>query len=88
MPQIKSQKKRALTNLKRSMIVTSEKSALKSAIKNVLKAAASQDKEAAAQAFDLANSRLDKSVSSGIHHKNYAARQKARLAKAINDLKK
>jgi len=84
MPQIKSQKKRSLTNLKRSIAVTSEKSALKSAIKNVLKAAASQDKDAAVKAFDVANSRLDKSVSSGIHHKNYAARQKARLAKAVN----
>jgi small subunit ribosomal protein S20 len=87
MPQIKSQKKRALTNLKRSIAVTSEKSALKSAIKNVLKAAASSDKEAATQAFDTVNSRLDKSVSSGIHHKNYVARQKARLAKAVNAIK-
>ena len=86
MPQIKSQKKRSLTNLKRSIAVTSEKSALKSAIKNVLKAAASQDKDAAAKAFDVANSRLDKSVSSGIHHKNYAARQKARLSKAVNSI--
>jgi small subunit ribosomal protein S20 len=86
MPQIKSQKKRSLTNLKRSIAVTSEKSALKSAIKNVLKAAVSQDKDAAVKAFDVVNSRLDKSVSSGIHHKNYAARQKARLAKAVNSI--
>ena len=43
MPQIKSQMKRALTNLKRSTAVTSEKSALKTAIKNVLKAVDAKD---------------------------------------------
>jgi small subunit ribosomal protein S20 len=86
MPQIKSQKKRALTSLKRSTAVTSEKSYLKTAFKNVLKAVAVKDVDAAKAAYDLANSRLDKSVTSGIHHKNYAARQKARLSKAINSL--
>lgn len=86
MPQIKSQKKRALTNLKRSTAVTSERSALKTAIKNVLKAVAAKDSDAAKAAYDLANSKLDKAVSGGIHHKNYAARQKARLAKAVNSI--
>ena len=86
MPQIKSQKKRALTNLKRSTAVTSEKSALKTAIKNVLKAVVAKDADAAKAAYDLANSRLDKSVTSGIHHKNYVARQKARLSKAVNSI--
>ena len=86
MPQIKSQKKRALTNLKRGLAVTSEKTALKTAIKNVLKAVEAKDATAAKSAFDVANSKLDKAVSSGIHHKNYAARQKARLATKINTL--
>lgn len=86
MPQIKSQKKRALTNLKRGLAVTSEKSALKTAIKNVLKAVEAKDAEAAKTAFDVANSKLDKSVSSGIHHKNYAARQKTRLSKQVNSI--
>lgn len=86
MPQIKSQKKRALTNLKRSAAVTSEKSALKTAIKNVLKAVVAKDSVAAKTAFDLANSKLDKAVTGGLHHKNYAARQKARLSKAVNSL--
>ncbi len=86
MPQIKSQKKRALTNLKRSTAVTSEKSALKTAIKHVLKAVVAKDATAAKAAFDLANSKLDKAVSGGLHHKNYAARQKARLSKAVSSI--
>ncbi len=86
MPQIKSQKKRALTNLKRSAAVTSEKSALKTAVKSVLKAIDAKDAAAAKTLFDAANSKLDKSVTSGIHHKNYAARQKSRLSKAISNI--
>jgi len=86
MPQIKSQKKRALTNLKRSAAVTSEKSALKTAVKNVLKAIDAKDAATAKTLFDAANSKLDKSVTSGIHHKNYAARQKSRLSKAISNI--
>ncbi len=83
MPQIKSQKKRSLTNIKRGVAVTSEKSALKTAIKNVLKAVESKDVEVAKTALDFANSKLDKAVTGGIHHKNYAARQKSRLAKLV-----
>ena len=86
MPQIKSQMKRALTNLKRSTAVTSEKSALKTSIKKVLKAVEAKNAAAAKAAYDLVNAKLDQAVSSGIHHKNYAARQKARLSKLINAL--
>ena len=86
MPQIKSQKKRALTNLKRSAAVTSEKSALKTAIKAVLKAVDAKDATQAKLAYDSVNSKLDKAVSSGIQHKNYAGRQKARLSKVVNAL--
>jgi len=86
MPQIKSQMKRALTNLKRSTAVTSEKSALKTAIKKVLKAVEAKDAAAAQAAFDQVNAKLDQAVSSGIHHKNYAARQKSRLSKLVNSI--
>ncbi|MBQ6654972.1 MAG: 30S ribosomal protein S20 [Erysipelotrichaceae bacterium] len=86
MPNIKSQKKRAITNIKANEANKAEKSALKTAIKNVLKAIDANDKEAAAKALSLAVSKLDSSVTSGLHHKNYASRQKARLAKAVNKL--
>ncbi len=43
-------------------------------------------KEAAVAALNTANSKLDKAVAKGIHHKNYATRQKSRLAKAVNSI--
>ena len=86
MPNIKSKKKRAITNLKRNALVSSQKSALKTAIKNVLNAVEENDKDAAAVALNKANSALDKAFVNGLHHKNYVARQKARLQNAVNAL--
>lgn len=87
MANIKSQKKRALTNAKKNIKNSAERSKLKTAIKSVLKAVEAKDKDAAKKAYDECNSLLDKAVSSHLKHKNYAARQKARLAKAINSIK-
>ena len=86
MPQIQSQKKRVLTNNKRNLAVNCQKSALKTAIKTVLAAVEANDKAAAVEALNNANSKLDKAVAKGIHHKNYATRQKSRLAKAVNSI--
>jgi ribosomal protein S20 len=84
MAQIKSQKKRSITNLKRHAAVQAEKSSLKTAMKSVLKAVHDNDKDLAVSTYNVACSKLDKAVSSGIHHKNYASRQKSRLSKVIN----
>lgn len=86
MANIKSQKKRALTNLKKQNAKTGEKSALKTAIKAVKVAVAANDKEAATVAFNTASKLLDKSIISGIKKKNYVARQKSRLQQAINNI--
>ena len=86
MANIKSQKKRALTNAKKNLINVSNKSRLKTALKKVDKAIAEADKEAAVKAFNEANSLLDKACSDGLKHKNYVARQKARLAKKVSTL--
>lgn len=86
MANIKSQKKRALTNAKKNLQNTSERSRLKTAIKSVLKAVEANNKEEAIKAYNECNSLLDKAVSEHIKHKNYAARQKARLAKLVNGL--
>ena len=75
MANIKSQKKRALTNLKKQNAKAGEKSALKTAIKAVKVAVAANDKEAATVAFNTASKLLDKSIISGIKKKNYVARQ-------------
>ena len=86
MANIKSQEKRVLTNNKKRAINAAKKSALKTAIKNVLVAVDANDKAAAVEAYNLASSKLDKAITSGLHHKNYVARQKARLSKAINKI--
>ncbi len=86
MANIKSQKKRALTNLKRQNAKAGQKSELKTAIKKVLVAVEAGDKEAAVSAYNVANKCLDKAVVNGIKKKNYAARQKSRLAKAVNSV--
>ena len=86
MANIKSQKKRALTNAKKNLQNTSERSRLKTGIKKVLKAVEANDKAAATVALNEVNSLLDKAAASHIKHKNYVARQKARLAKAVAGL--
>ncbi len=86
MANIKSQKKRALTNAKANLKNRAEKSQLKTAMKKVQAAVAANDKDAAVKAFNDANSLLDKAATSHLKHKNYVARQKARLAKAVSTL--
>ena len=86
MANIKSQKKRALTNLKRQNARAGQKSELKTAIKKVLAAVAEGNKEAAVEAYNNANKSWDKALVSGIKKKNYVARQKSRLAKAVNSV--
>ena len=87
MANIKSQKKRALTNAKANLKNAAEKSQLKTAIKKVNAAVLANDKDAATKAFNEANSLLDKAATSHLKHKNYVARQKAHLAKAIATIK-
>ncbi|MBR3356788.1 MAG: 30S ribosomal protein S20 [Solobacterium sp.] len=86
MANIKSQKKRALTNLKRQNAKKGQKSELKTAIKRVQEAVKANDKEAAVSAYNEANKLLDKAVVNHIKKGNYAARQKSRLAKAVNTI--
>lgn len=87
MANIKSQKKRAITNLKRQNAKAGEKSELKTAIKKVMTAVEANDKDAAAKAYNEANKALDKALVNNIKKKNYVARQKSRLALAVNSIK-
>ncbi len=86
MPNIKSQKKRALTNLKENAAHKAQKSLLKTRMKKVLTAVSAKDKEAAVKNLPDALSQIDKAVTDGTHHKNWASRQKSRLTKAVNSL--
>ena len=82
----KQQKKRNTQNEKRRQANASFKSSLKTAIKNVEVSVENNEKDTAVKTLSLAFKKIDKSVSKGIHHKNYANRQKARLSKKVNSL--
>ena len=86
MPNIKSQVKRVKTNEKRRQFNASYKASMRTAIKIVEVAIENQNVEAAKEAYNTANKKLDKAVAKGICHKNFAARQKSRLSKKINAL--
>ena len=79
MANIKSQKKRNITNAKRAERNKAARSELKTRIKTAVRAAGTEDGEATLQ---LAQTRLDQAAAKGIIHKNQAARRKSRLMKA------
>ncbi|GAA2037192.1 30S ribosomal protein S20 [Pseudokineococcus marinus] len=83
MANIKSQKKRILTNEKARLRNKAVKSELKSAVRSVREAADSGDRDKAQSALVRASKRLDKAVSKGVIHKNQAANRKSALAKRV-----
>jgi small subunit ribosomal protein S20 len=87
MAHMKQQIKRYKNDNKKHAINASYKSALRTAIKKVLTAVEEGNKEVAVEAYNVAASKLDASVSKGLYHKNYANRQKSRLSKLVNSIK-
>jgi small subunit ribosomal protein S20 len=83
---IKSQKKRNLTNEKARLRNVAVRSEVKTVIRNVNEAVVSGDKEKATEALRLAGKKLDKAVSKGVLHKNNAANRKSAIAKKVNAL--
>ena len=86
MANIKSQKKRILTNEKARQRNNAVKSELKTAIRAVNTAVESSDKDAAAVALVAASRKLDKAVSKGVLHANNAANRKSAISKKVNAL--
>jgi len=78
---IKSQKKRILTDAKRAERNKAVKSELKTRMKNAVKAAGTAESE---ETLRLAVKRIDMAASKGVIHKNQAARRKSRLMKKLN----
>lgn len=78
---IKSQKKRILTNAKAAERNKAVKSELKTRSKNAVNAIGSETGE---ESLRLAVKRLDMAAAKGVIHKNQAARRKSRLMKKIN----
>ncbi len=80
MANIKSQKKRNLTNAKRATRNKAVKSELKTRVKT---ATTSIGTDANDEDVRLAVKRLDMAASKGVIHRNQAARRKSRLMKKV-----
>ncbi len=86
MANIKSQKKRIITNEKARMRNKAVKSELKTAVRRVREAVAAGDKEAAQAAATKASRLMDKAASKGVIHKNQAANRKSGVQSLVNKM--
>ena len=86
MANIKSQKKRILTNERRRVRNKSVKSALHTAIRAFRTAASEGDKDRAAELLAATSRKLDKAASKGVIHKNQAANKKSALAHTLHKI--
>lgn len=84
MANIKSQKKRNLTNEKRRVRNREVRTALKTYIKRFQHALDGGDQETTLAEFRRASKELDRAVSKGVIHQNNAANRKSSMAKQLN----
>ncbi|MCL2530110.1 MAG: 30S ribosomal protein S20 [Coriobacteriia bacterium] len=84
MANIKSQKKRNLTNEKSRLRNKSVKSELRTLTRQVQDAVAEGDSEKAKEKAERTCRKLDKAVSKGVIHKNQAANKKSGIVKLAN----
>ena len=83
---IKSQIKRNRTNDRRRLRNKAVKSELKTLVRSFREAAATGDRDTAAEALRVASRKLDKAASKGVIHKNQAANRKSAMAKQAGHL--
>lgn len=81
MANIKSQKKRILTNAKRTERNKAVRSELKTRVKNAVNSVGDDDND---EQVRLAVKRIDMAAAKGVIHPNQAARRKSRLMKKVN----
>lgn len=86
MANIKSSKKRALTNEKARQRNQAVRAAVRTEIRKLRAAVAEGDKTAAETQLRIASRALDKSVSKGVFHRNNAANKKSNMAAAVNKM--
>ncbi len=86
MPNIKSAKKRVITSAKKQVNNNVVETRTKTSIKKFVKEVEAGNKESAKEKLDVAIKNIDKATSSGLMHKNKAAREKSRLMKMNNKL--
>lgn len=87
MPNIKSAEKRMRQNAVRNEANRAQRSALRTAIKKTRDVIATGDAQAAEKQMPATTSIIAKMAQKGQIHKNKAARQTSRLARAANALK-
>lgn len=86
MANIKSQKKRNITNEKARLRNKAVRSAVRTEIRKFRSTVAEGDKAAAEKQLRIASRTLDKSVSKGVFHRNNAANKKSNMASALNKM--
>lgn len=87
MPNIKSAKKRVKTDLKKKERNNTDVSSMRTAVKKAKLEIKNNNKEEAQAKLQVAIKKIDKAVSSGLIHKNKAARDKSKLMKSVNEIK-
>lgn len=86
MPNIKSAKKRVITSAKKAENNNVITARTKNSVKKFVKEVEAGNKDEAMNKYDAAVKNIDKACSSGLMHKNKAAREKSRLAKMKNNM--
>ncbi len=86
MANIKSAKKRAITNEKSRLANKAVKTNLKTTEKQFMNAVAEGDVEKAQAEMKNASKKFDMAASKGVIHKNAADRKKSQFAKKINNM--
>ena len=86
MPNIKSAKKRMRSNAKKANVNTFVSSSMKTAVKKLEREIKAGNKEEASKQLNTTLQRIDKAKTSGLVHKNKAARLKSRLTKMNNTM--
>lgn len=87
MPNMKNAKKKVIVDAKKKTSNNVFKASMRTAMKNVEKAIANKDQALAKTNLEVAIKRIDKAKSKGIVTPNFAARNKSRLTKKVNEMK-
>ena len=87
MPNIKSAKKRVLTNKRQCEENILVDSRMKNSIKKLERSVKAGNKEESEKVLNTTLKNIDKALNAGLIKKNNAARKKSRLTKSVNSLK-
>lgn len=87
MPNIKSAKKRVLTNKRQCGENVLVDSRMKNSIKKLERSVKAGDKKESEKELSTTLKNIDKALNAGLIKKNTAARRKSRLTKSVNSMK-